>query len=64
MLCGSTMNTRDLKLRFVIKLLTKEGKKQKEIHERINAVYGDVSLKNRTGSYARSIYTVLFCVTS
>ena len=37
------MNTRDLELRSVIKFLTKEGKKPKEIHERINAVYGDIS---------------------
>ena len=41
--CGSRMNTRDLELRSVIKFLTKEGKKPKEVHERMNAVYGDVS---------------------
>ena len=40
MACGFTMNTRDLEHRFVIKFLTKEGKKPKEIHERMNAVYG------------------------
>ena len=39
MACGSTMNMRDLELRSVIKFLTKEGKKLKEIHERMNAVY-------------------------
>ena len=43
MMCGSTMNMRDLELRSVIKFLTKEGKKLKEIHERMNTVYGDVS---------------------
>ena len=43
--CGSTMNTRDLELRSMIKFLKKEGKKPKAIHERMNAVglYGDVS---------------------
>ena len=40
---GSTMNMRDLELRSMIKFLTKEGKKPKEIHERMNAVYGNVS---------------------
>ena len=40
---GSTMNTRDLELRSVIKFLTKKGKKPKEIHKRMNVVYGDVS---------------------
>ena len=43
MACGSTMNMRDLGLLFLIKLLTKEGKKPKEIHERMNALFGDVS---------------------
>ena len=43
MACGSTMNMRDLELLSVIKFLTKEGKKPKGIHERMNAVYGDVS---------------------
>ena len=43
MACGSTMNTRDLELCSMIKFLRKEGKKPKEIHERMNAVYGDVS---------------------
>ena len=43
MACGSTMNTRDLVRCTVIKFLTKEAKKPKEIHERMNAVYGDVS---------------------
>ena len=38
MACGSTMNTRDLELLSVIKFLTKDGKKPKEIHERMNAV--------------------------
>ena len=38
---GSTM--KDLELRSVIKILTKKGKKPKEIHERMNAVFGDVS---------------------
>ena len=38
------MNTRDLQLRSVIKFLTKEGKKPKEIHEMMSAVYGEVSL--------------------
>ena len=42
MACGSTMNTRDLELHSAIKFLTKEGKKPKEISERMNAVYGDV----------------------
>ena len=37
------MNMRDLVLRSAIKFLTKEGKKPKLIHERMNAVYGDVS---------------------
>ena len=45
------MNIRDLELCSVIKLLTKEGKKPKEIHERMNAVYDDVS---------RSYYQVKF----
>ena len=39
----STMNTRDLELRSMIKFLTKEGKKPKEIHERMNVICGDVS---------------------
>ena len=43
MACGSTMSTRDLEFCSVIKFLTKEGKKPKEIHERMNGVYGDVS---------------------
>ena len=43
MVCGSTMNTRDLEFHSMIKFLTKEGKKLKEIHKRMNAVYGDVS---------------------
>ena len=43
MTCGSTMNKRDFELCSVIKFLTKEGKKLKEIHERMNAVCGDVS---------------------
>ena len=38
-----TMNTRDLEVRSMIKFLTNKGKKPKEIHERMNAVYGDVS---------------------
>ena len=33
----------ELELRSVIKFLIKEGKKPKEIRERMNAVYGDVS---------------------
>ena len=37
------MNMRVLELRSVIKYLAKEGKKSKEIRERMNAVYGDVS---------------------
>ena len=37
------MNMRDFQLRFVIKFVSKEGKKPKEIHEKIKAVYGDVS---------------------
>ena len=41
--CGSTMTTRDLELRSVIKFLTKEGKKPIEVYERMNAVYGVVS---------------------
>ena len=40
---GSVMNMRELELRFVIKFLTKEGKNQKKIHERMNALYCDVS---------------------
>ena len=40
---GFTMNSRDLELRSMKKFLTKEGKKPKEIHERMNAEYGDVS---------------------
>ena len=40
---GSTMNMRDLELRSMIKFLTKEGKELTVIHERMNAVYGDVS---------------------
>ena len=32
-----------LELRFLIKFLTKKGKKPKEIHESVNAVYCDVS---------------------
>ena len=36
------MNMRDLDLHSVIQFLTKGGKKSKEIHERMNAVYGDV----------------------
>ena len=43
MVSGSTMNARDLELRSAIKFLTKEGEKPKEIYERMNAVYGDVS---------------------
>ena len=43
MACRSTMNMRDLELHSVIKSLTKKGKKPKEIHETMNAVYGDVS---------------------
>ena len=43
MACGSTMNTRDFDLQSVINFLTKEGKKPKEIHEKTNAVYCDVS---------------------
>ena len=43
MACGSTMNIRELELRSVIKFLINEWKKPKEIHERMNAVYGDVS---------------------
>ena len=43
MACGSKMNMKDLELRSVIKFLTKEVKKPKEIHERMNAVYDDVS---------------------
>ena len=43
MACGSAMNMRDLELRSVIKFLTKEGKKPNEIHEKMNAVYGDLS---------------------
>ena len=43
MACGSTMNMIVSELHSVIKFLTKEGKKPKEIHERMNAVYGDVS---------------------
>ena len=42
--CRSKMYMSDLELLFVIKFLTKEGKKPKEIHERMNAVYGGVSL--------------------
>ena len=42
MACGFTMNTSDLELRSVIKFLTKEGKKPKEILERVNAVCDDV----------------------
>ena len=37
------MNMRDLELSLVIKFLTKEEKKSKEIHERIHYIYGDVS---------------------
>ena len=37
MACGSTMNMRNFELRSMIKFLTKE------IHEMMNAVYGDVS---------------------
>ena len=37
------MNVRDLELCSVIKFLTKEGKKPKEIHERMNALYDDES---------------------
>ena len=37
------MNMRDLELHSVIKILTKQRKKPKEINERMNAVYGDVS---------------------
>ena len=40
---GSTMNSRDLEFRSVLKFLMKEGKKPKEIHEKMNAVCGDVS---------------------
>ena len=40
MACGSTMYNRDLELRSEIKFLTKEVKKPKEIHERINVLYG------------------------
>ena len=43
MTCGSTMNMRNLELHSMIKFFTKEGKKPKEIHEKVNAVYGDVS---------------------
>ena len=43
MACGSIMNMRLLELRSTIKFLTKEGKKPKDIHERMNAVYGDIS---------------------
>ena len=43
MACGSTMNMRYLVLLSMIKFLTKKGKKPKEIHERMNYVYGDVS---------------------
>ena len=43
MTCESTMNTRNLELHSMTKFLTKERKKPKEIHERLNAVYGDVS---------------------
>ena len=42
MVCGSTMNMMDLELHSMIKFLTNEWKKPKEIHERINAVYGHV----------------------
>ena len=43
MVCESTLNMWDLELHSMIKFLTKEGKKLKEIHTRMNAVYGDVS---------------------
>ena len=34
---------KDVALHSIIKFLTKEGKNPKEIHVRMNAVYGDVS---------------------
>ena len=43
MASGSAMSTRDLELRHVIKFLTKEGRNPNEIHNRMNAVFGDVS---------------------
>ena len=43
MACGSTMNTRDFEIRSVIKFLTKEEMKPKEIRERMNAIYDYVS---------------------
>ena len=44
MACGYKVNMRNLELRSVKKkFLAKEGKKPKEIHERMNAVYSDIS---------------------
>ena len=43
MACGSTMNMRDLELLSMMTFLTNEEKKPKEIHERENDVYGEVS---------------------
>ena len=51
MACGSTMNKRYLDYCSVIKFHTKEGKKLKEIHEMMYAIYGDVSI---------SYYQVMF----
>ena len=41
-----TMNMRDLELRSMIKFLTKEGKKPKEIHERMNASSEKMNILN------------------
>ena len=43
MACVSIMNMKELERRSVIKFLTKEGKKPKGIHEKMNAVYVEVS---------------------
>ena len=42
----STKKLLDLEHRSVIKFLTKEGKKPKEIHERVVAVYGETAPSN------------------